>query len=486
MENDFVFSFLKWASQWNVLLAIPLLPLLLMWPIGNKLVRYRWIFLSLGGSVFFLLKLAQHLLFQNQAFDLGLFTNLIWQLSHTGSLTSSILGLHYFGTHFSPYIYLLTTGIWLWPSPLFLTTLQSLALTAAMIPLYRIAQRHLCSPAAGIAFCLLFFAHPYVHQVHQFDFHSISLFIPLMLFIFDAFDENKPKTVMVLCLLAMTIKEDVSLAMFGLGIFWALSRPNQKKWGITLAGLSVSWACMTIFLIIPGFLNTDSVQLPRLFSYLGADFSEGFNKITENPFRFLHIVLSRPENYWSLFLYFLSFGFLPFLKRKAIVLWIFPVLLCFLSDHPVFSAFKAQYSALSLPLLFYSAVQGLAVFMNHAAQKYIRYVWAGMCSCSLLFLPAYFKPDTKQHLKSISTALRLIPQNASVSAQTTLVPRLACRNDIWMFPHLPPNASHIILDLHSPLIPAQELHSYANFILTNKNKIIFNDNGVVVLTRPFH
>ncbi len=481
--RDGFFEAMLWLSGWNLWAGLILFPALLF--LAHRVpprARTLWLLGSAGFCVFFILKWTQHFLFQNRAFDLGMYTNVAWSLSVHGSYWDSITGMNDLGDHFSPFLAILAPAMRIVPSDLVLTAFQSAALALSVFPLHRLAGKRL-GPSWAAAVCALYLAHPRLHGIHFYDFHIISFAVPCFLWLLLALEEGRWRTVMLLGSLALGIREDVSLAVFGVGAYIAITQKGNRRHGIGLMAVSVLWMYFLQKWAMPYFLGdpSRSRNLTFFFTYLGNNFSEALFRLQSDPISVIRGILSDPVRYRGMGMYLLSFGFLPLLKPRLAWMWIFPVGMYFCSDYYNMNQFRFQYSALSFPFLVYASLDVVAPALRPLSHGSAR-ILAGACvSYSLLFLPHYFQADHRAHVRALERLVREVPAQASVSAETHIVPRLASRDRIFMFPTVPPGTEYVALDTASPVLRPEDIRHAIGFARKFHDRIVFSEAGVYLL-----
>lgn len=480
--RDGFFEAMLWLSGWHLLAGVILFPaiVLISRSISNK--RSLWALAAASSLVFIGLKWMQHFLFQNRAFDLGMYTNVVWNLASRGSYWDSITGINDLGDHFSPYLIALAPFMRIAPSDLWLSAFQSVGLIAGVFAVHRLAERHLGSPWALPA-AALYLVHPRLHGIHFYDFHIIAFAVPCFLWILLLMDDGRWNAAMWLGLLALGIREDVALAVFGLGLYIAAAQKEHRWRGILLMAASIAWMALVQIWAMPYFLgnNAHSRNITYFFSYLGTNFPEAMQRMSSDPIHILRTILSDGTRLHGLAMYLVSFGLLPFLRPKMIWLWIMPVGFYFLSDYYNMNQFRFQYSALSFPFLFYVSMAALGPILRPLPAQIVRIAAAACISYALLFLPMYFRADTADHVRALNRLVEQVPPDAAVSAETHIVPRLASRSKIAMFPDVHLVTEYVALDTASPVLSAKDIRFGMDFARKFHDRIIFNEAGVYLL-----
>ncbi|MBK9054208.1 MAG: DUF2079 domain-containing protein [Chloroflexi bacterium] len=158
------------------------------------------------------------------------------------SFASSLEVSSFLGDHVAPVLLLVAPLYWLWSDARMLLIVQAIALCLGAIPVYWIAQRTLTTayrqpPAANgqqpiapflpLIFGLAYLLYPAIGFMNRFDFHTIVLATPILLFAWDAMDRGRDRLATVLILLALACNEEIGLSVFALGLYVALVRRQR-------------------------------------------------------------------------------------------------------------------------------------------------------------------------------------------------------------------------------------------------------------------
>ncbi|MGQ0644578.1 MAG: DUF2079 domain-containing protein, partial [Elusimicrobiota bacterium] len=87
------------------------------------------------------LKAGQHFSLQTQAYDLGIYANVLWNTGQGRFFENSISRVSYLGDHFAPLLLLLVPLLRLWENAAALLLFQSAALALAVPAVYGLARR---------------------------------------------------------------------------------------------------------------------------------------------------------------------------------------------------------------------------------------------------------------------------------------------------------------------------------------------------------
>lgn len=126
-------------------------------------------------------------------YDLALYDNTFWNTVNGDLMACSYLrgGTHY-SAHYDPIIILLSPIYALYPRAETLLWLQSGWLAMGGIPLYLMAKRRLQNPWQALTVMGLFYLAPALHGINMFDFHSLALMVPLVMWMVYLLDVGTP------------------------------------------------------------------------------------------------------------------------------------------------------------------------------------------------------------------------------------------------------------------------------------------------------
>ena len=402
--------------------------------------------------VFSYTTLMRHWSYYSTYFDLGCFEQGLWTTLHGSFFWNSPHDASQFGVHNSPILFLLIPVYYLFPHAETLLILQTILLAAAAIPLFFIGGKYL-GAWSGLAFSLIYLLYPALHGLNLFDFHEMA-FLPLILCtaMYYLLTHRMGRFV-ALSIVALMIKEDVSLLLImitGYAIYARCYETEvQKKALCILIAIYAIWLIASLAIVIPHFN-------PQGYLFTGRYIAEGglSGMVNDNfPLKIVYLVLL-----------FAPLGFTP-LAAPEVLITAVPSLAEILFQSIVAYRITTQYSALLIPVLFTSAILGTSrVVARLTAVKpgISRWVVPGLLALGLLSsifcTPAPVSPFTlyykfspnscqyviDEHTTYLEEAIRLIPADASVSAQNNLAGHLSQRNEIYL--NYRPGVDNILVD----------------------------------------
>jgi uncharacterized membrane protein len=211
------------------------------------------------------LVLLRHAYYGTNAFDLGLYDQTFYQISHFLPSYSTGAGLNMIGSHAALIIYPLSTLYWFLPDVRFLLLFQTAFIALSVLGLYLIG-RDKGLPWLGVLAGALYLLHPAVQNLNLFDYHNDALAATLLIFALWAAERCSWRLMLLCCVLVMFCKENFALTTAMLGVYLLLCR--HWRIGLGLLGLSVSWFFFATEVIAPSFSgNTESIHVGRFAKY---------------------------------------------------------------------------------------------------------------------------------------------------------------------------------------------------------------------------
>lgn len=396
----------------------------------------------------------RHLHFQTDAVDLGIFDQVIYQYSQFQAPLSTVKfgtfpGFNILGDHFHPILALLAPLYWIWKDPSTILVVQAFAVGLAAWPLYQLAMMKFQKVylALSIAFCYLAFIG--VQTLIDYDFHEIALALPLLSFAFLFLHQRRFRLYFLFIIVALFVKEDVPLYVAMLG-FYSLIRLRSWKVGLATIGLGLASYFIITSQIIPYF-KKDGYAYEHLPAEIGKTGLDLVVKSLTNPFLVAKAAFYDGEllKIRTSFNLLGSFGFLPLLSPETLVLALPNVAERFLTTLIQRWIIRFQYSAILGPIFALAtihALENLFWFLKKTKIKRVDRFVLPFVSVVLVVSSLYFtfrnngplmrmlNPTSyrlEENLRKNYEVLKLIPSGASVGAQSSLVPHLSRRREIY-------------------------------------------------------
>jgi uncharacterized membrane protein len=343
-------------------------------------------------AVFSYFTILKYNAFSSYAWDLGIFNQSFWTTTHNGQLFVSTVEQYiiqsggFFGTHFSPVLFLVLPFYYVASSPQTLLVAQSLILALGAIPLYFFAKNALNSKTLAVIFSLVYLIYPPLQGVNWFDFHA-QAFLPV--FFFSAFYflyKEKWPHYFLFIFLSMSVAENVPITVIFIGLycFWRYRKPifnalktralTEPKFLVPVVTITValiwlflvSWYRPIYYPVNPTF--TQLYKAVDNWSALGT--VNGTNQLGD-PNTLPFFIITHPgQAFYAFFnidfplklLYlFLLFGPLLFLSIRSSIAaiclaWLVPALL---SNYSPYYVIGDHFPAYPMAFLFLAAVEAL-------------------------------------------------------------------------------------------------------------------------------
>src|SRR3989338_11707587 len=89
-------------------------------------MKWVWVAIAIYIVIFGVVTSLRHYNFQTQAWDLGIFDQVVWNISRGNGMSTTLEFVqNHFAVHMSPILFLLAPGYLVFPSPYFLLILQT-------------------------------------------------------------------------------------------------------------------------------------------------------------------------------------------------------------------------------------------------------------------------------------------------------------------------------------------------------------------------
>ncbi len=479
----------------------------------NKLsisyLPYGLLIIVVAYTAFFIAySLQKHAAFQTAGFDLGNWDQIMWSMLHGRPFwfTQYPYVTNALGNHVEFILLLLFPLYGIHAGPETLLIFQPLFVSLGAIPIYWLARERLCSKVAGLVFAAVYLLYPALESAISFDFHSLTVAVPLLTYALWAMYTGHYRLFSVMAILAMSCKEDIPLLVLMMGLYILVVQRNPRIGLVTIGG-SVAWFVIANYAIVPAFsLSADSIHLHR-YSELGSSMSQVILTIATNPRRVVQVATAGDKLfYWIRFT--MPVAFTALLDPLTLVLAAPLLFINTLGHYP--PAYQLDLYHSSAPLAAYvtfASINGVAR-LNKFAESKFKHVSPGFLRGALVTMVLlvtliyqvqfghtaigrYFKwPVVTEHHARAEKMLAQIPPQAAVAAQNDLVPRLSRRQWIFILPqisYMGKQADYIVLDMYSsldlyPSVAAycaqiRDLHTRPDFGLINA------DDGLLLFQR---
>jgi uncharacterized membrane protein len=432
-----------------------------------------------------ILTLHRHFSFYS-SYDQGIFNQVFWNGIHGNFFQSTLssqlstnvihggevpnVAYHRLGQHFTPALLLWLPIYYLFPYPATLTVLQVSFVTIAGLVLYTLAKIYLPQAIAFLITASFYGANAVVGPTLG-NFHDIAQ-IPLFVFsLLLAMEKRAWWLFAIFALCVLAVREDSGITLFGIGAYLIFSR-RYPRIGLLVCLISVLHVLVLTNLVMPLF--SDDISKRFMLENFG-QYAEGdrattieilVNMIT-NPWQLVQEILTP---WFDTFKYLLGqwlpLAFIPVVAPAAWIIAVFPLLKLFLSQGDLVLSISIRYAMSVTPGLFYGSIlwwagqgfgnlnKSLVKCQPRQLRPKFRRFWI-FCICLSTFFTItsnpsdtlYFliptsieplvyvsAPQQWEHVQKIRALLAKIPDDASVSATTFIIPHLSGRRAIIRLP----------------------------------------------------
>lgn len=471
------------------------------------------ILLLVFGICFSLISLVNHYFFRTYAFDLGIFNNALYDYAHFRwndnpvKLYQNILSDHFTLLHIPFSLFSWIFGTY---------TLLIIQIAAVLFGAYGAYKYHLMrSQGNNLLASILLFHFLSIWGIYSalaFDYHDNVVAAMLVPWFFYYFHQKKWAPTILFYALILCSKENMALwAIFlnlGLALKYFRDR-SQLRYALMFSFIAAVYFVVVVKLIIPNLAAGERPYTYILnYAALGNNFSDILGTLLTKPFYTIGLLFKnhlgdpygdgiKAELHMMVFLA----GGLALLLRPAYLLMLVPIYAqkLFISNFVIWGI-NAQYSIEFVPILNIALVEFLIdqprkraaiiafivlfttlgstlwSFTNRVSKWHDR-------AATIFYQKRHYKQTFNVH--TAHEALKLIPENASVSALSPLVPHLAFRDYIFEFPFIG-NAEYLALIEGGKPYPLTE-ENYRKTIKQLRNsadwKVFFDQDSVLILKR---
>lgn len=488
----------------------------------------------------------RHSEFETYAWDLGIFNQSFWTTVHNGRFFYSTVELlvnpsgSFFGTHFSPIVFLVLPFYAIYPAPQSLLAIQSFVLGLGAVPLYALAKRVGKYRVFALSFVLAYMLYPALQGINWFDFH-VQSFLPLFFFsVLYFFETQNWKPYLLFIFLSLMVEEHAAMIVAFIGFLAVIQHRKHLRKELKAKNLKDKLFLVSFFTIALAILWYAVAVLVRdaLFP-VSPTFVSTFNAASDwrilgvqNPIMIPFYLFRYPTNAAAalsydiplkvsyLFALFGPLAFMSFFKVRYLLPTVPWFVLALFSNYQPYYTILFQYPAYVIAFIFVAAIYAptaiYAVGSNggnnlRALEKRLAILLAFSLIAFLFVSPlsptvAILYPSSgispvSQRDNLAHQLLAYIPGNASVLADNALFPQVSSRSNAYVIPTIPPiwndhvaegrNFTNAILEKVDYLIVDTKTDPFASsvvFSLMNDNSafnVLASADGIVLFKRNY-
>ncbi|MGB5812403.1 MAG: DUF2079 domain-containing protein [Polyangiales bacterium] len=459
------------------------------------------------------LSIVEHHGLRTANWDLGIYHNIVWNTAHGDFLGCSfcLAGKHY-SAHFDPILWVLTPVYRLYPRAETLLVAQSFWISFAGVPLFLYAKRKLEQPWWACAIVAAYYLTPALHGANLYDFHSLVLLIPTVIFVIYFLDAGRLLGYAVSLTVLLLTREDMAL----LGCFIAL-----YAWciGYRRTAVLTVVACVAYFasvrLFVMGDIGVIMESTPKTRSFVGyykelIPFKEEgvlgmFITALTDPILVVLVFFKEKKIIYLLKL-LLPLLFLPLIGGKKRILMLYGLAFIGLATRKYVYEVHFQYSSLLIPFLVMSVADAVVLMRDSAwvqarglnPARVQKSLLMGVVFSSVLMAAQYGaiwpnsalkggfeklrwteSPADAEQYEELREVVALIPPRASVSTDRRSGAHVTDRPTVYEWPKVR-GVEYILL--RDPTRKHRRSQRYKKLI-ADKKYVVHHDSSTFVLLR---
>lgn len=476
--------------------------------------------------------------FMTPAEDVGIMDQAVWSITNghlfhqticnivSDTNCYSVNGFSRFAIHFEPILFPISLLYALWPGPKMLMIIQTLVVACGAFPAFWLARLRLRSELAGVVIAALYLLYPELQQAEVGYFHAVVLTTALLMFTLYFLYTRRTVWMFVCAVLAMACKEEIPLVIAMLGL-WSIVFQQRWRSGLGLVGIAIAWVALAL-LIFRIYSPTGHPLLGSRYAYLGSNIFEMVRNIVLHPVSLLKAHVLEHAHAYYIRLLLSPVNYIALLAPWVLIIAVPSIALNLFSSDPNMYQGTAQYNAEIVPILIFATIESLVLIVwvvqwlvKRVREERTQVAVAGAVVASEEDLPerrkpgrvsagnprwlqpvvlfillaitlfgmlrhdqtygampysqSFVWPQVTAHDALAQRFINMIPPDASVSAQSSLVPHLSERANIYMFPYADNYADYIFLDVTSDFYP----YAQADYRSVVKNLLLQGNYGIV-------
>lgn len=422
-------------------------------PAGEELpIGILTLVVATWAVVIFRLVRLRHARYGTFDFDEGIYDQYLWNLAH-GTQDNTVRGVTFFGHHASYAMFLMVPLVWLGGGVDTWNGLHVLALGSTAFVLYALGRDKLGSPWWGLAAGLAWIGQPTVSWLVHEGFHPDGMALPFLVATYH-FGERwirerndgavRPATrlwFVASFLLTISWKEDLALALFGMGLVWVIRR--QWRFARWVLAASALWFVAFGMVLVPrlaggtvygGIYDLGSTPSEILLNS-AKDPSLLVDKLEENDAVGYGRGLTE------------SWGFVPLLSPVTLLIGAPMMGTNIISASGFTWDLHFHYQAVPVAAMAISTVEGLAFLKRRRralAEVAVVVVLGATLACTIWYGPlpisdkydvGYWPLTADVEDDHLAEAIAMVPPDAGASAHYLAVPHMTHRRWIYSFPN---------------------------------------------------
>lgn len=437
----------------------------------------------------------RYVTFNTPNFDFGIFSHMFHHMRDSlQPLTTCERDqmMSHFAVHISPIYYVLLPFYAIFPSPITLAIGQGVVIASGVIPLYLLARKFGLSNKIALMATMAYAAYPALSCGTLYDLHENCFLAPLLLWVFYFCESRRTVPLIVSIVLVLMVKEDAAIyiALFGL---YRIAEHREWRRGLVLMIGAVAYFFLAVYLI-----NTfgDGVLSDRYYDlqYEDTGLVGMVKTLLINPGVFLERLFSPGGGGNDSKLRYLAQLVVPLgvalftTRRLSRYVLLLPVLLNLFSSSPYQYNLSFQYGFGISAFFFYLCLLNLRDMQPVNRKAMVSHMAVGSLLLYLLLFVPSIESNIERYQKGapkyerMEAILATVPDDASVTCSTFLLPHLAQRDVVYEdFYHTECDTDYAVLDLR-PGYLGDSLESEARFVAAGYVEVL-RESDLLILKR---
>jgi uncharacterized membrane protein len=442
-------------------------------------------------------------------FDMGHHDQAIWLLAH-GKGFITVSGMPVLGHHLTLAYLAVAPLYWLGGGPQLLNLLQTAALALSAVPVFLYARDRLGHEWLALTFGVAWLLNPTVQWLCWEAWHPETMAIPFLLMTWLMASRHRHGWYWVFLIAALTWKEDIALAVIGLGIVLLVRR--QRRLGVLTMVVGIVWFLVAYGVVMPAF-NGGTNHAGIFYGELGDSPAELVKTAMTNPTMVVDRLQDNDAVGYARDL-LAPFAFTSLLAPLLLVPAIPQFFANILTNLNFFWSIQFHYAAIIVTFVALSSIDGVARLKSMPVRRFAvgavaaaalatSVAW-GMSPISTDYRNGYWALYANPRQGAFDAAVDAVPGDAAVAATYNLVPHLSHREQIYTFPnpwfpvnwgvagdapddpdhdHVPAEVEWIVIDRTTHLPDSREEQLIDSLLASDEFVAVSDDAGILVARR---
>ena len=307
----------------------------------------------------------------------------------------------------------------------------------------------------------------------MYEFEVLRFSIPIIFWMLYFWEKENRSGFLAFVFLAILVREEVGVTVMMFGVYLFLFRKKRLA-GVLTAIFGFGAFVIITQKIMPNFSTIDNFQhvAAQSFSKFGTAPADVVVNVIKHPVLALKIIFT-PIKIANIYMLFLPLIFIPILSPTILMCTLGSFGIGLLSNSITHISYMLYYVSPAIPFIFYAFIRGWPKFLEvlepWAKKRYSLInknlnsiasfgVLSGLFAANIFFGPSpislqfwskglkpapfithsfhYSSYKISEHHRRVGKFVSLIPDNAIVSTQQFLAPRLFAKQGIMIFPRL--------------------------------------------------